>query len=90
MTSSTCSADPSKVYRNIMADRPRVTRFQIDWAPQQQLQQMQMQQMQQMQMQQMQQMQAEPMKPMMPYGSGGGPAQQDAPFGSFFSAPAGY
>mmetsp|Transcript_10419 Transcript_10419/g.12661 ORF Transcript_10419/g.12661 Transcript_10419/m.12661 type:complete len:260 (+) Transcript_10419:57-836(+) len=25
--------DPCKVYRNIMSDKPRVTRFQIDWTP---------------------------------------------------------
>jgi histone chaperone ASF1 len=25
--------DPTKVYRNIMSDKPRVTRFQIDWVP---------------------------------------------------------
>jgi len=35
--------DPVRVYRNVMSDKPRVTRFQIDWASaaQQQLQQQQ-------------------------------------------------
>mmetsp|Transcript_21241 Transcript_21241/g.47931 ORF Transcript_21241/g.47931 Transcript_21241/m.47931 type:complete len:317 (-) Transcript_21241:237-1187(-) len=40
--------DVSKVFRSIMSDRPRVTRFQIDWAPLA-LQQMRLQEQQQQQ-----------------------------------------
>jgi len=47
--------DPANVYRNIMSEQPRVTRFQIDWTPQQQQRPDQQAAMQQDMQQQMQQ-----------------------------------
>lgn len=77
--------EPSQVFRHVMADKPRVTRFQIDWAPaaQQQLQQAQQAQ-EQLQLLEQQQMPPGapgglPAPPMDPYAK-----PEPLPFGQAF------